>query len=537
MEELLERGDRKEIRALFALDRHTTEDEAVFLFRIWCRHFFPGYFMDPMETRVYPDAPFHDDIDRRNWRVYAGLKPRFINIVFRGGAKTTRTKLFLSFVIANDEERRRRYIKVLTHDIKNARQIVTDVFNTFVDRQIYYYYPEIFEKTEEKRSETMSEFDTATGIKVLAGTVGTAQRGQLQEKARPDLIWFDDFETRKTLRSAIVLQDIWNNMEEARTGLSKDGGAIYTCNYLSERGNVHRLVERYPDDVLIVPIVRDGAPTWEIYTEGDIKRIKAEADDFAGEYLCSPALGHDVFIDRAALERQPQREPIKLYADFKVFYPFDASHRYGSGHDVAGGVGLDSSTSVFIDFTQIPNRVVGTFKSNTVAPDVFAHEIERQARIFGHPIVAPENKSFGEGTIAVLKTIYDNIFFTKEDETLASRPPRSRHYGWNTNSATKPEMLFALKKAIEDGHLELSDPDLIVEAEKYTRDDLMDTEPDPRLTTRHFDLLIACAIAWAMRNHAQVDDQSTYEQAPYEPVSEFENSVTPHHQDNIHPLS
>jgi DNA-binding response OmpR family regulator len=34
------------------------------------------------------------------------------------------------------------------------------------------------------------------------------------------------------------------NLEEARNGLSKNGGIIYLCNYLSERGNVHKLVQK-----------------------------------------------------------------------------------------------------------------------------------------------------------------------------------------------------------------------------------------------------------------------------------------------------
>ncbi|WP_439401224.1 hypothetical protein ACNJYA_30650 [Bradyrhizobium sp. DASA03068] len=55
---------------------------------------------------------------------------------------------------------------------------------------------------------------------------------------------------------------------------------------------------------------------------------------------------------------------------------------------------------------------------------------------------------------------------------------------------------------MEDGHLELSDPDLIAELRAYTRDDPMDRDEDVRLTTRNFDLLIAAAIAWQMRHHA-----------------------------------
>jgi len=78
-------------------------------------------------------------------------------------------------------------------------------------------------------------------------------------------------------------------------------------------------------------------------------------------------------------------------------------------------------------------------------------------------------------------------------------------------------MLFEFKQAVEDGFLELSDPDLIAEVKSYTRDDLMDRDEDPRLVTRHFDLLMAAAIAWQMRNHAEVKKEGDgYQQGAYE---------------------
>ena len=52
----------------------------------------------------------------------------------------------------------------------------------------------------------MASFTTATGVKMIADTVGTDQRGDIQENVRPDFIWFDDFETRKTLRSAVTIR-------------------------------------------------------------------------------------------------------------------------------------------------------------------------------------------------------------------------------------------------------------------------------------------------------------------------------------------
>jgi len=421
-EQILNRGDKKEIRALFAFDTTNTDEEILLKFNLWARWFFPQYFKSS-------DAPFHKDIDTFNLRVYRGTLKYFVDIEFRGRAKTTRTKLFAAFVISNDSNHYRKYLKVLTEDGSNSKQIVTDAYNMLISPRVHFYYPEVFVKTVEKREETMSSFTTATGVKMRAGTVGTDQRGQIQEDARPDFIWFDDFETRKTLRSAVETKSICDNMEETKTGLSKDGGAVYTCNYLSERGTVDKLVnKKSPDhEVLIVPIRFKRKPMWDAYTIEEINKIEADADDFAGEYLCEPSAGLDILFDRSSLERQVKKTPIREIAGFKIFHNYDASHRYGSGHDVAGGVGLDSSTSVFIDFSTIPSKVVATFKSNTIKPDTFGDEIKSEADRFGAPIVAVENNKF-DMCIGRLKQIYDNQYFQEMKDTKVGIPPRTKTY-------------------------------------------------------------------------------------------------------------
>ncbi len=523
MEEILEKGDRAELRALFAFNKDTPIDEILFKFNIWGRHFFPKFYKAS-------DAPFHENIDTRNLRIYLGLDPRFIDIAFRGAAKTTRTKLFIAFSIANDENHFRRYIKVLSADGSNSKQIVTDVYNLLINKDAHmsFYYPEVFQKTDEKRQETMATFTTATGIKMQADTVGTDQRGDIQEDTRPDFIWFDDFETRKTLRSAVTTKSIWDNMEEAKNGLSIDGASLYNCNYLSERGNVHKLVQKYPEYTLITPIKGsvvnavyvDGQPTWpSAYTREMVERKLKDADDPAGEYLCVPSAGADIMFDRKSIDRQEVKTPIRDIAGLKIYHEYDPSHRYAGGHDVAGGVGLDSSTTVIWDFSTGKSRVVATFKSNSIKPDTFGDEIRNQLDRFGGCISAPENNNHGHATIGRLKQIYDNIYFQEQKETRVGTMPNVRTLGWNTNADTKPKMIFALKKAVEDGHVELSDPDLIAELRSYTRDDLMDKDDDVRLTTRHFDLLIATAIGYQMKDFAVVakdKDGSNYQQPAYE---------------------
>jgi hypothetical protein len=514
-------------RAFFSFDTTNSIEEIRVKYIHWARYFFPKFFSSP-------DAPEHKDIDIGNIKVYLGLETNFLDIAFRGFAKTTRTKLFIAFAIANDTGHFRKYFKVLSKELNNAKQTTTDVYNMLISKRVRALYPEIFQKTEAKREETMASFTTATGIKMTADTIGTDQRGDIQDESRPDFIFFDDIETRISLMSAQITFKIWQNIDEAITGLSKDGGAVYCCNYVSERGNVHKLVEKIAHKV-IIPIERDGVPTWDRYTKEDIQRLKNDVEDFEGDYLCRPSANRDVYFDRESVDKQKPKAVLDEIAGLKIWKKWQSANRVGGGFDVGGGVGLDHSTSVFIDYDCIPAQVIATYKNNEIKPDAFAHEISRQAKRFGECYVAPE-KNYGS-TLDILKTIYplekihrtqrnsEKIFFTKETE-----------YGFETNSATKPTILADFSKAVEDGLIELNDPALIAECRSYTRGDLMDKEVDPRLTTRHFDLLMAACICWYIRNFVKakkkdevVIPRSIVSESRYEgniPIYRNENEIS-----------
>ena len=496
IKQILDSNDPVQLKSLFAFNRSDPNERVVMKFNLWMRRHFAKYFSSE-------DADFHRVIDLNNLKVYRGEIEQFVDIAFKGAAKTSRTKLFVAYVIACDEDHTRKYFRVLSEDKTNAEQISTDVYNMLVSPMVHGLYPELFAKTEAKREETMSSFTTATGVKLYADTVNVSQRGALQEDARPDFVWFEDFENRKTLRSGKTTKAIWDNMEEARTGLAKGGGCIYTCNYISEMGNVHTLVTKPMSSkyVFIVPIKLNGVSQWPArYSLEEIDQMAIDDDDFEGERMCKPSASKDILFDRDVLDVMPILTPVRIVADFKIFKPFDAGHDYGSGHDVAGGVGLDSSTSVFIDFTTMPARVVGKFASNAIRPETFGDEINREGEYFGRPIAGVEKNNHGHATLARARQLGVNLFKTPPKAVKVGIAPAATEYGWHTNSLTKPQMLFALVKAVNDGLLELSDADLIAECKSYTRNDLIDEERDPRLTTRHFDLVIAAAIAWQMKS-------------------------------------
>lgn len=482
------------MRALFEFDQHTPPDIVLKKFHLWSRYFFFKYFKSK-------DAPHHHVGDLKRIRAYLGLDPAFLNIAYRGDAKTTRAKLFRAFAICNDTSHFRRYMRVLSKDLGNAKQSVTDIYNMLINVRVKALYPEIFEKTEAKREETMGAFTTSTGIKMIAEAIGTDQRGAVQEDARPDFDWYDDFETRMTIYSAVETHKIWGNMEEAKTGLAKGGSSEYTCNYISERGNVHKLVlrteERYK---MIVPIGHKKGgkwvPTWDRYTHDDIAYMEKHEDEFDGERLCKPNAAKDTYFARDAVDKQVVVEPYDEINNLKFFKKFNPLHRTISASDVGGGVLLDSSTNVVIDGDCIPAQVIATKATNEIKPDAWAHVLSKDNKqYFGGCYTAIE-KNYGS-TNDIFKTIYPTAMIHKTERGEEKiKFVAAIEYGFESNAHTVPLIMSEFCEAVESHLIDLNDEALIAEVRSYTTADLMDAEPDPRLTTRHFDLLRAAAIAW-----------------------------------------
>ncbi|WP_439401223.1 hypothetical protein ACNJYA_30645 [Bradyrhizobium sp. DASA03068] len=96
-------------------------------------------------------------------------------------------------------------------------------------------------------------------------------------------------------------------------------------------------------------------------------------------------------------------------------------------------MGLDSSTSVFIDYATLPNKVVATYANSTIKPDIFGDEKARQAAMFGECLIAPEANNYGAATLGRLKQIYENIFVMEQFAGTAHRVEcKDKTYGWQT---------------------------------------------------------------------------------------------------------
>lgn len=489
---ILIEGTPAEKRELFRFTVEDSDDKIFKKFRWFARSSYPRFF----EAK---DSPEHEITVRNYIKSYRG-DCNGIEIAFRGFGKTSLLKLFIVFVILNDEGKHRKYMKILSKDGRNSKQMVTDIYNLIIELQGV--YGDIFQKKgDKKREETMGSFTTEDGLKLSSGTVGQTQRGHVQDAYRPDWVIFEDVEDDQTISSIAITERIINKADEAIQGLSFEGTYQVNANYISDAGVVQWFLNQPNINTHIVPIIKGSTPTWDRYTIEKIEELKAGAKDWAGDYLCDPTRAGNKFFDveQVNADLANAKEPIETSADIRYWDTYKENHRYGIGEDLSDGIGQDSCAMALFDFTT--GELVASADDNETAPDLFTYEAVRLGREFGNCIIAPEtNNTCGGIAIRVLKekeypNIYQKEIRDKVNNVLSTK------LGWHTNSKTKPDMFYEFRKDYNDGLIKIYDSRVLREMKSFTKSDLQDARTSA--VTRHFDLLTSTCISWQMRKHAQ----------------------------------
>jgi len=501
-------------------------------------HFALYYFTEYFQYKI---APFHWDFYDDCQGLIDGRLKDIAWIAFRESAKTSIAKIFITWCILY---KKKKYINYDSYDKSNSEAALFDIAVSIqTNKKILadfgqLYYPSKKNKDDkEAKIKRISNFITENKVKVEAFSTQEPIRGRIFQNQRPDLVIFDDVESSRTKDSYPTIIKIREHIDECRSGLPQEGSIIYLGNYITEDGVIAYIMDSLKDRenavIRFVPVIKDGQPTWpDKYAMTDQEAIRrnegveqnkrvisleAKRRDlgdsvFETEMMNNPAKAGDNIFDRAVIDIKKKlcSEPKNINAGFKTWFDYIPTHRYGIGADTAEGIGRDSCASVVIDFSTIPNRVVGTYESSVIPPDMFGHELIRQGKMYGTCILAPELNNTGYATVAVLGENYpsDKIYHHTTKDKLTNE--QTKKMGWHTNSSTKPSALYELKSAVEDGNLEIYDLDLLNELSHYQIRDLKSSKK-PGMT-RHFDKLMACAIAWQLRNEAVSDLSPQVEQ-------------------------
>jgi len=483
-------GTPNEKRALYAFNKEMPIEKVLFKFHLFTRTHFSRYYQQK-------SAPFHPVMAGNYLRSYL-LGENRMELAFRGAAKTSLLELVVVYILLNDTESTKRYIKILSRDLKNSKKMVTDIYNKLIELEPV--YGDVFEQEgKKKREETMSSFIMKKGVQVSAGTVGQAQRGHKQDAYRPDWLLFEDIEDRETISSAVITAGIIGKCDEALTGMAQSGSVVVNGNYISEDGTIEWFKRKPSFATNITPIERDGVPTWEVFTLEKLQQLKDESLDYAGEYLCDPARSGSKYfdIDRITHDLTQVRPPVKEIAGIKYWGKYQPERRYGVGADTAEGKGQDACALTLFDFTT--DEVIATYASNTIFPDLFGFELIRVGREFGQCIIGSEiNNTSGGTVIQVLKQEeYPHLYRKEIVDKLAN--VITKQIGWHTNTSTKSSAFAEFRRDYNAGKIKIYDENLLKEMRAYNVNDISEKTG---LLTRHFDLLMSAVIGWQMRDHA-----------------------------------
>jgi len=138
-------------------------------------------------------------------------------------------------------------------------------------------------------------------------------------------------------------------------------------------------------------------------------------------------------------------------------------HTYVMHIDTAAGQGLDSSSFIIIDVTELPYKVAATYNNNRVTTMEFPQLIMTYARRYNLPWLMVEVMDIGRDVAHILfrDFEYPRFMATMTEKRLGQRlifnSRNNRHLGLRMTSGVKRSGCAVLKALIENGQLVLND--------------------------------------------------------------------------------
>ena len=208
-----------------------------------------------------------------------------------------------------------------------------------------------------------------------------------------------------------------------------------------------------------------------------VNNCNKSVQSFNQEYPDSPETAFistgDLFFNKEALKTQKiekskavgnivQEEGRHIFREdatglFNIYELPQRGSQYVVAADPAEGLEHgDKSAGLVLD--KHSNKTVCTYNHN-IAPDRFAEDLIKLGHFYNDSIIACENKGYGYAVNQDLYKNYGKVYRKVRTKKGFNEP--TLDLGWNTNSASRPQMLAQLAEEIANGSTDLIDRDLI----------------------------------------------------------------------------
>jgi hypothetical protein len=181
----------------------------------------------------------------------------------RGFAKTTVVKLFVLYTILYTD---RKFIAVMCENEKKAVNIVSDVIDMLTEANIIKVFGD-WRTGVDTDQQALKKFGfRGRNIIIWAGTVETI-RGITLKNVRPDIMIFDDIQSRKDADSQTVSDDLEREMYGTAMKSKSPEGCLYIFvgNMYPTKFSILRHLKTNPNWIKFITggILADGTSLWE----------------------------------------------------------------------------------------------------------------------------------------------------------------------------------------------------------------------------------------------------------------------------------
>ena len=195
---------------------------------------------------------------------------------------------------------------------------------------------------------------------------------------------------------------------------------------------------------------------------------------FQTEFECEFLGSVNTLINSSKLRVLTYKQHLHKHAGLTVYKKPEKDHTYMLTADVARGTKNDNSAFVMFDITEVPYRVVASFKDNEIKPLLFPQKIYQMARAYNQAFVLVEVNDIGE-------QVANNLQFDLEYDNLVMAAMRGRagqvmgggfsggkaQLGVRTTKAVKAIGCSNLKQLVESDKIIIEDFDIINELSTY----------------------------------------------------------------------
>lgn len=205
-----------------------------------------------------------------------------------------------------------------------------------------------------------------------------------------------------------------------------------------------------------------------VYDPVEVQDTSSYISDGMISHNCSFLGSSLTLLTSSTLASLSVNSPVKHTDNLKVYAYPETNNKYVLVCDPSEGVGIDSSAFCVIDITDLPYKVVATYRNNKISPNILPNIIHRVATSYNQAYVMCEiNKVEMVANILHNDLEYENLLYVvmgKSGQEISAGFGGSKpRFGVITDKRVKRLGCSTLKQLVENNKLIFSDDEIISE--------------------------------------------------------------------------